>query len=97
MILVRRILKDGAVAGRVMAEEDFGARRRIDAEKLGADRHTAIRTDFDRGAQAPDKRPPGAVGGRAQNGAFFFERQVPGLLGFHFEFTVDFVMVAMGA
>ena len=97
LILVWWILQDGAVARRVLAEEDFGAWRRVDAKKLRADRHTAIRADFDMGAEAPDKGPPGAGERRAQNGAFFFECQIPGLLGFHFEFTVDFVVVPMGA
>ena len=82
---------------RVLAEEDLGTWRGVDAERLRADRHAAIRADFDLGAQAPDKGPPGAVERRAQNGAFFFERKIPSLLGFHFEFTVDFVVVAMGA
>ena len=53
--------------------------------------------DVDGGAQAPDKRPPGAVGFGADDGAFFSEGQVPGLLGGHLEFAMNFGAVAMEA
>lgn len=77
------------------AEDGFGTWSRLDAQELGTDRHAAIGADLDVGAQAPNKGPPGAIGHRSQNGAFLFEREVPSLLGFHFEFPVDFVLVAM--
>ena len=77
------------------AEDSFGTWSRLDAQELGADRHTTIGADPDVGAQAPDKGPPGAMGHRTQNRAFLFEREVPSLLGFHFKFPVDFVLVAM--
>ena len=95
MFLVWRSGQDGVVARRVEAEDSFGTRSRLDAEELGTDRHAAIGADLDVGAQAPDKGPPGAIGHRTQNGAVLFEREVPSLLGFHFEFPVDFVLVAM--
>ncbi len=85
------------MAGRMLAEDDFGTWRRIDAEKLRSDRHTAIWADLNLDARAPDKGPPGAGERGAQHGAFFFARKVPSLLRLHFEFTVDFVVVAMGA
>ena len=81
----------------MLGEDDFAAWSRLDAEALGADGYTAIGAHFDVGAQAPDKGPPGTVGYRAQHRALFFEREVPGLLGFHFEFPMDFLPVAMEA
>jgi len=83
------------VARRMVTENGFGTGRSFDAQELGADGNAAVGTDFDLGAQAPDKGPPGAVGFGAQRGAFFFKRQVPGFLGSHLEFTVDFVVVAV--
>ena len=79
----------------MQAEDGFGTWSRLDAQELGTDRHASIGADSDVGAQAPDKGPPGTVGHRAEHRAFFFEREVPGLLGFHFEFPMDFVLVAM--
>ena len=59
--------QDGVVARRMMGEDDFGAWSRFDAEALGTDRHATIGANFDVGAQAPDKGPPGTVGHRAQH------------------------------
>ena len=81
----------------MLGEDDFAAWSSLDAEALGADRHTGIGADFEVSAQAPHKGPPGALGHRTQHGAFFFEGEVPGLLGLHFEFPMDFVLVAMNA
>lgn len=81
----------------MVAEDGFGAWLGLDAKELGADRQAAIGADLDAGALAPDKGPPGTGGFRAQHGAFFFESAGPSLLGFHFEFAVDFVLVAMKA
>lgn len=80
-----------------MAEDSFGTWSRVHAQELGADGHAAVHADPEVGAQAPDKGPPRAVGHGLQSGAFFFERKVPGLLGFHFEFAVDFMLVTMEA
>jgi hypothetical protein len=89
--------ENGVMAGRVMAEDDFGTWRDMDAEELGADGDAAVGADFDVGALTPHKRPPRALGDWTQNGTFLFEGEVPGLLGLHFEFPVDFVLVAMEA
>lgn len=83
------------MAGRMMAENGLGTWRGVDAEELGADRDSAIGADFEDSALTPDKGPPRALGGRAQNGAFLLESEVPSLLGLHFELTVSFVLVAM--
>ena len=85
----------GMVARGVVAEDHFGTGRSLDAQELGADGNAAVGGNFDLGAGAPDKGPPGTVGFGAQHGAFFFERQVPGFLRSHFEFTVDLVLVAV--
>jgi len=87
--------EDGVMAGRMMAENGLGTWRGVDAEELGADRDSAIGADFEDSALTPDKGPPRALGGRAQNGAFLLESEVPSLLGLHFELTVSFVLVAM--
>ncbi len=80
-----------------MAKNDLGAWRGVDAERLRADREAAIGTDLHVGALAPNKGPPGTLGYGAQHGAFFFQGEVPGLLGFHFEFAVELVLIAMEA
>ena len=61
--------QDGVVAGRMEAEDDFGAGRYFEAHALCADRHAAIGAGLDEGAEAPNKRPPRAAGGWAQDGA----------------------------
>ena len=91
----RRSGEDGVMAGRMMAENGLGTWRGVDAEGLGADRNSAVGADFEDSALTPDKGPPGALGDRAQNGAFLLESEVPSLLGLHFELTVSFVLVAM--
>ena len=65
------------------AENDFGPRGAFDAEALGANRNPAIGADLEGGAYAPNIRPPGAARGWAQDGAFFFLGQFPGLLRDH--------------
>ena len=69
----------------------------LQAETLRADGDAAIGADFKGSAEAPDKRPPRAARDRAQDGAFLFLGQVPGLLRFHLEFTMDFMLVAVQA
>ncbi len=80
-----------------MAEDDFGACASVDTEALCADRHAAVGADLDRGADTPDKGPPRTVRHRAQQGSFFLESQVPGLLRFHPKFAAEFVLVVMQA
>src|SRR5229473_1758348 len=89
--------KNGVVAGGVVAEDGFGSRSGVHAEELSANRDATIGADFNVGAEAPDKRPPGANGFGTQDGAFFFEGEVPGFLGDHFDFAVDLVVIAMKA
>lgn len=78
-----------------MAEDEFGSRASIDSQELGVDWHPAIRGDFDGRPHAPNEGPPGTVRNQADNGAFFFLSQSPGLLGFHLKFSMDFVLVAV--
>ena len=89
--------QDRVVAGGMVAEDQFSGGRSLDPEELGADGHTAIRADFDGSAQAPDERPPGAARDGTQNAAFLRLSQGPSPLGFHLEFAVNFVLVAMPA
>jgi hypothetical protein len=49
----------------MMAEDDFGTWRDMDAQELRADGDAAIGADFEGGALAPDKGPPRALGDRA--------------------------------
>lgn len=79
------------------AEDDLGFWGDFDAEALGVDGDAAIVAHLDDGALAPDERPPWTARDGTEDGAFFFFGDVPGLLGFHFEFAVEFVLVAMVA
>src|ERR1019366_5304813 len=81
----------------VVTEDQLGSGSGLDAEELSADRHTPIRADLDGSAEAPDERPPSAARDRTQNAAFLLLSQVPSPLGFHLEFAVNFVLVAMPA
>ena len=83
--------------GGMVTEDQLGRGSGLDAEDLRADRHAPIRADLDGRAQAPDERPPGAAGDGTQNAAVLLLSQVPSLLGFHLEFAVNFVLVAMAA
>ena len=89
--------EDGVMTVGVNAEDDFGAGRDFEAEALGADGDAAVVADFDLGALAPNVGPPGAARHGPQDGAFFLFGGVPGVLGFHVEFAMDFVRVAMEA
>ena len=89
--------QDGVVAGRMEAEDDFGAGRCFEAHALCADRHAAIGADLDEGAEAPNKGPPRAAGGWAQDGALGPPGAVPGLLGGHAQFAMGFGGVVMEA
>ncbi len=64
---------------------------------MRTDRHAALGVDVNRGTQAPNKRPPGAIGLGPEDGTFFSEGQVPGELGGHFELAVDFGGIAVEA
>ena len=79
------------------AQDDLGASGMFDPEALGADRHPAIRADFEGGAEAPNIGPPRATRCRTEDGAVFFPGLVPGFLRGHAEFAMGFVGVAMKA
>ena len=89
--------ENGMLAVGVNAKDDFGAWRDFHSEALRADGDVAVVADFDDGALAPDVGPPGAARHGAQDGTVFLFGGVPGLLGIHFEFAMDFVLVAMEA
>ena len=89
--------QDGVVARGVMTEDESGFGGGLDAKALGGDGNAAIVGDFDDGAFAPDERPPRTAWDGPQHGTFFFFGGVPGLLGFHLEFALEFVLVAMAA
>ena len=82
--------------GGMVTEDQLGRGSGLDAEDQGKIDAAMIELDGT-SAQAPDERPPGAVGGGTQNAAVLFLSQVPSSLGFHVEFAVNFVLVAMAA
>ena len=79
----------------MMTEDESGFWGDLDAEALGADRDATVVRDFDDGAFTPDEGPPRAAWDGTEDGTVFFFGGVPGLLGFHLEFAVEFVLVAM--
>ena len=87
--------EDGVMTAGVNAEDDFGAGRDFQTNALSADGDAAVVAGFDYGALAPDVGPPRTPGHGPEDGAFVLFGGVPGLLGFHPEFAVDFVLVAM--
>lgn len=95
MFWVGGVGQHGVVAGGMEAEDDFVSRRFFDAQTLAANGDAAISADFERGAHAPDVRPPGTAGRGAQNGSFFFFGEVPGARRGLAQFAMDFVPVAM--
>lgn len=80
-----------------MTENEFASGRGFDAEPLGADGYAAVWSDFDGDAFTPDKGPPGTARDGTQGGAAFFQGGVPRLLGFHLEFAMHLVLVAVAA
>ena len=87
--------QNGVMAGGMEAQNYFCPPGMLDAEALWADGDTAIGTNFDGGANAPNIRPPRTSGGWAQDGSLLFLGAVPGLLWSHAQFAMDFVGVAM--
>ena len=71
------------VAAGLEAQHYLGARRTLDTEALGSDGNATIRADLDRSAETPNIGPPGAAGGRTQDGPLFFLGELPGLLRGH--------------
>lgn len=96
-VWIRLMGQDGVMPGGVVTEDELGGGSGLDAEELRAYRHAPIRADFDGGAHTPDEGPPGATRDGAQDAALLFLSQVPSVLRFHLEFTVNLVPVAMEA
>ena len=80
LFFMRRSGEDGAMARRMEAEDDFGSRGMLEANALIADGNPSIGADLQRGAEAPNVRPPWAGRGWADNRTFFLFGQVPGAL-----------------
>ena len=83
------------VAGRMETEDDFGAGRFFQAHALRADGYAAIGAGFEDGAEAPNKGPPRATRGLAQDGALGPASAVPSLLRGHAQFAMGFLGVVM--
>ena len=83
------------MAGGMEAEDYLGAWGSLDAQALGADRHTAVGADLECRAETPNIRPPRAARGGAQDGALFLFGEFPGLFRGHAQFAMGFVGVAM--
>jgi hypothetical protein len=81
--------------GGMEAQDDLGPRRMFDSEALDADGNTAVGTNFERCADAPNIGPPRAAWGRAQDGSFFLPGKVPSFLRGSIQFAMDFVDVVM--
>ena len=83
------------VTGRMATEDDFGAGGFFEAQALRTDGDPAIGADFYGGAEAPNKGPPRAAGGWAQDRALGPAGAVPGLLRGHAQFAMGFGGVVM--
>ena len=89
--------EDGDIAVGMKAAGDGGAAGPLAAQALGANGDAPIGAHFGLGSLAPDIGPPRAVWGRAQRGALFLERKVPGGLRGGAQFAVDFFLVVVEA
>ena len=95
MFFMGRSGEDGAMARRMEAEDDFGSWRMFEANALLADGDPSVGADLQRGAEAPNIRPPWAGRSWADDRTLFLFGQGPGALSGLFEFAVSFVRVAM--
>ena len=95
MFFIRSGGEDGMMAGGMEAEDDSGTGRVFEAKALTADGDPSIGTDPQRGANAPNIRPPRAMRGRTDDGTLFLFGQVPGALGSQIKFAVSFVDVVV--
>ncbi len=95
MFFMWRSREHRAMVARMEAENDFGAWATFEANALLADGNPPIGADLQRGAQAPNIRPPWAGRGWADDRTFFLFGQVPGALSGLLEFAMSFVRVAM--
>ena len=64
----------------------------LQANALSANGNTSVGIDFERGAKAPNIRPPRAARHGPQDGALFSLGHIPGLLCGEFKFTVGLVV-----
>ena len=83
------------MAGGMEAQNDFSACGTLEAEALDTDGHPTVGADLNRGASAPNIRPPRAAWGWAQEGTLFFLGGFPGLLWGHAEFAMSLVPIVM--
>ncbi len=86
---------DGAVG--MEAVNHAGAGDHTHAQTLVADGHAPVRADLERGAAAPDVRPPRAARHGPQHAALFALGDAGGGVGRALEFAMDFVGVAVAA
>ena len=91
------VAEDGDITVWMLAVDEAGARRSLDAQALGADGDAALGADEDGSAQAPDVGPPRAARSGAQGGTVFFGGALPGGERGHAQFAMALVGVAMGA
>jgi hypothetical protein len=77
------------------AADELGAWGRVDGSALGADGDFAVVADAHTGLLTPDVGPPGALGGGADDGAFFGEGLLVGGLRCLAQFAMDFVLVGV--
>lgn len=93
LFFMRRSREHGTMAAGMEGENDFRSRATFEANALLADGNPSIRTDLQRGAEAPNIRPPWAGRGWANDRTFFLFCHVPGALRGLFEFVVSFLSV----
>jgi hypothetical protein len=74
-------------------ENDFGTWGTFEANALLADGNPSIRTNLQRGAEAPNIRPPWAGRGWTEDRTFFLFGHVPSALSGLLEFAVSFLCV----
>src|ERR1700722_20373470 len=89
------VLEDGDVAVWLERVNYAGARSDARAQSFMTDGHAPVGADFQRGAQTPDVRPPGAAGWWAQDRAIFPAGFLRGSIGSAAQFTMNFLGVAM--
>ena len=79
------------------AENDFGTVGIFQADALGSDGNATVGADLEAGADAPNIRPPRALGCGSQHGTFFFFGQLPGALWGLLKFAMGFQGVMVQA
>lgn len=89
--------EDGDIAVWMEAVNDWSACGNASTQAFVADRHTAIRSDFQGSARAPDIRPPWATGHGAQDGAILPASFNCGGIRSATQFAMDFLGVTMTA